>query len=118
MFGVAINAHAEEVQELSANGDQSTIKWYIGKEAADLIAACMACPSCLEPFPAPPDPKNLKIWRDHAHHYAGLRTPDELIKIVKEKRCPICKYEVSPEMFAATHRGKDPFEPEKIEVPE
>lgn len=118
MFGVPVNAHAEEVQDLAAPGDDSTIKWFIGQDGIDRIAAGLVCGSCLEPFPAPPDIKNTKVWRDHAHHYAKLRTKDELLALVVKNKCPVCQSEVSTEMFAVTHKGADPFEPEKIEVPD
>lgn len=116
MFGVPLKAHGEEVPDLSAPGDESTIKWFIDQDGVDRISAGLACPSCLEPFPAPVGIKNTKVWRDHAHHYSKIRTKDELLALVAKDRCPVCQYEASAEMFAATHKGRDPFEPEPLEI--
>lgn len=118
MFGVPVKAHAEETSDFAAPGDESTIKWYLDAEAVDRIRHGMVCSSCLEPFPAPPSIENVKIWRDHAHHYSGLRSKDELLSLVSRGACPVCRTEVSLEMFALTHKGRDPYEPEKIEIPE
>lgn len=112
MFGVPVAAHAEEVADIVHGADESTIKWYINQDGFDRIRTGMACGSCLEPFPAPPNLRNTKVWRDHAHHYSGIRTTDELMALVAKGRCPICQSEVSSDMVNATHRGRDEFEPE------
>lgn len=116
MFGVPVTAHGEEVSDLAAPGEESTIKWYIDQDGVDRIAAGMACANCLEPFPAKPDIKNTKVWRDHAHHYSKIRTKDELLALVAKGQCPVCKFEVSTEMFNTTHQGKDPFAPQPLEI--
>jgi hypothetical protein len=118
MFGVPVKAHGEETSDFAAPGDESTIKWYIDQDGVDRIKDGMVCSSCLEPFPAPPNIANTKIWREHSHHYSRLRTEDELLSLVARNACPICRTEVSVEMFALTHKGRDPHEPEKIEIPE
>ncbi len=111
-------AQAEEAADLSAPGEESTIKWYIGEETFDRIAMGMVCSNCLEPFPAPPSIRNTSRWREQAHEYAGLRTPDEVMSIISRGQCPVCQTEVSTEMTSVMHRGADPFAPKPIEVPE
>jgi len=111
MIGVPITAHAEETADIVHGEDQSTIKWYIDQEGFDRIRAGMACSHCLEPFPAPPSIRTTAVWREHAHHYSGIRTKDELLDLVVKGRCPICKSEVSNEMVEVSHRGKDKFAP-------
>jgi hypothetical protein len=112
MFGVPVTAHAEETADVVHGADESTLKWYISQDGFDQIRLGMVCGSCLEPFPAAPEARNAKVWRDHAHHYAGIRSAEELMALVTKGRCPVCQSEVSMEMTNATHRGKDEFEPE------
>lgn len=117
-FGVPIKAHGEEIADLVAPGEESTIAWYIDDDGFDRIRLGLACSNCLEPFPAPVGLANTSVWRDHAHHYSGIRTKDELLSLVAKNLCPVCQSENSNEMTGATHKGRDPHEPERIEVPE
>lgn len=118
MFGVPVKAHAEEIADFVGPGEESTIAWYVDEEGLDRIRAGLVCSNCLEPFPAPPNLANTHIWRDHSHHYAKIRTEDELLSMVARGVCPICQTEVSHEMFGLTHKGRDAFEPEALEIPD
>lgn len=114
-----IVAHAEETIAPYSGEPKRVIKWYITGpnqlEDADRLAKGMACTECLSVFPAAPTLANISIWRNYAHEWAPLRTPDEVLAMVARQQCPTCASEVSPEAFAVSFQGMDPHAPTPLE---
>lgn len=119
MSGVAeawrrpINAHAEETTGFYHGEPQRAIKWYIDGEHqyedAERMRHGLVCTECMSTFPAAPNKKNLNVWRQYAHEWAGLRTKDEVLKLVSNNLCPTCASEVTPDMFALSYKGVDEY---------
>lgn len=114
-----IQAHAEETYDYTWGEPQRSIMWYLHgphqEEDAERLARGLACGVCLSVFPAKPALENTRVWRDHAHGWAPMRTPSEVLALVAQGKCPTCASEVRDEMHDLMHRGVDPFRPKGMD---
>lgn len=105
-----IIAESEETIFLvPARGDvrlESGIRWAMQERDYARVAAGLACPQCATPFPAPVGIMHTKTWREldstQWRWTAGL---EHGLGLVAQGCCPICGFEVSPEMFALQDEG-------------
>lgn len=101
------------------DGEDISIQWHIGGpiqqqwDDAERLRLGMACPNCLEVFPAPPSLSSLHLFREvYQDKPDAYRT--RALDLVRAECCPICGCHVASEAAAMFDGGELP-EPAPIE---
>jgi hypothetical protein len=104
-----IIAHPEEVSGQFSRPGERALLWYVTIEDRERIRRLMACASCLQVFPAPPEKRNLHIFRAEGvtRMFTAARSPEEVEALISAGKCPACQTEVSQEMLRLMDVGDD-----------
>jgi hypothetical protein len=100
---VPIHAVAEETYwyEVAEDGTEEArpaIRWHVSAEGLGRIQRMEACWDCLTGFPAPPRPDTWAVWKTSG--FGWVHSLADSRKLVRNRQCPLCKAEITPEMLA------------------
>lgn len=100
---VPIHAVAEETYwiEVAEDGTEHprpAIRWQMSAEGVGRVMRMEACWDCLTGFPAPPRPDTWATWLTSGFNF--IHSVADSKKLVRNRQCPLCKAEITPEMLA------------------
>ena len=98
-----LHAHSEEtywtdVSEDGSDVPRRSIRWHVSEEGLGRIMRMEACWDCLTGFPAPPRPDTWATWLTSGFNW--IHSIADSKKLVRNRQCPLCKAEITPEMLS------------------
>jgi hypothetical protein len=98
LHAVAEETYWLEKQEDGTDEPRPAIRWNVSLEGLGRIRRMEACWDCLTGFPAPPRPDTWVVWKTSG--FGWVHSLEESRKLIRNRQCPLCKAEITPEMLA------------------